>query len=120
MNIIDKEYLAKELMRQMCENTNLVSSLHKIAVDASGRCVKYSDELKDEELVVFKIRYQNGAVTSCDQIRKIKAHKDGRKARIDIRVTDKEKELVDSAKENLSYSDFLVKKAKDVLRRRKK
>ena len=50
---------------------------------------------------------------------KIKAHKGGRDKNIICRVTQEEKELVDNAKENLSYSDFLIKKAKDTLRRRR-
>ena len=50
---------------------------------------------------------------------KIKAHKGGRDKNIIFRVTEKEKGLIDIAKNDLSYSDFFVKKAKDTLRRRK-
>lgn len=50
-------------------------------------------------------------------MRKIIAHKGGRTATIPpSRVTPEEKSLIDTAKENLSYSDFLVEAAKKKLK----
>ena len=49
--------------------------------------------------------------------RKIKAHKGGRTETIPpCRVTPEEKSLVDEAREDLSYSDFIVESAKKKLK----
>lgn len=48
-------------------------------------------------------------------MRKIKSHKGGRNLTIRARLTEAEKEIVDTARKELSYSDYLVKKtSKDV------
>lgn len=50
-------------------------------------------------------------------MRKIIPHKGGRSAIIPpCRVTPQEKTLVDEAREDLSYADFIVKSAKKKLR----
>ncbi len=49
--------------------------------------------------------------------REIKSHKGGRTEIIpSMRVTKEEKDLVDSARENKSYSDFIVESAKKKLK----
>lgn len=51
-------------------------------------------------------------------MRKIIPHKGGRGLTIRARVTEKEKAVIDEARKELSYSDYLVKKAlKDVRRK---
>lgn len=48
-------------------------------------------------------------------MRNIKSHKGGRNLTIRARLTEGEKEIVDTARKELSYSDYLVLKAsKDV------
>jgi len=49
---------------------------------------------------------------------KIRSHKGGRDKVIIARVSQKEKDAIDEARKNLSYSDYLVAKAlKDVRRK---
>lgn len=51
-------------------------------------------------------------------MRKITSHKGGRDQMILARVSSKEKKVIDEARKDLSYSDYLVKKAlKDVRRK---
>jgi hypothetical protein len=54
-----------------------------------------------------------------EQLREIKSHKGGRTAIISqMRVTPGEKQIIDEARKDLSYADYLVQKAlKDVRRK---
>ena len=51
---------------------------------------------------------------------KITPHKGGRELIIRARVTKFEKDLVDQARENLSYADYIVRKAQEDVRRKSK
>lgn len=50
--------------------------------------------------------------------KKITPHKGGRELTIRARVSQKEKDVIDEARKNLSYADYIIKKAlKDVRRK---
>lgn len=92
-------------------NINLTDENYSLSWQTGGPCglVQLPTSLRKKVLEVVGDRKQSQTT----QERRIFAHKGGRTEIIpQMRVTKEEKDLVDSARGELSYSDFIVQAAK--------
>jgi hypothetical protein len=96
------------------------ATAYKLASKVLGKEAKTISDIYAAQKIIFEgmssEERKKDLKKTNDQLRQIKSHKGGRTAIIpSMRVTPSEKQIVDQARKNLSYSDYLVQKAvKDI------